>query len=152
MSSEGSNSLETLQEDQTYILELELADQEDLFGSSISSQGNVSEDESFILEDVRLIDQPSIATNSTTTMSNPLELRGVQYSRCAAKKTVNESDDQVLHKKQNREKLTADERTKLFKEATQLQHKKYDYVPMALNDEDKLDDTYNLDVLINKTY
>jgi hypothetical protein len=43
-------------------------------------------------------------------------------------------------------------RTKLFKEATELKHKKYDYVPMLLNNEDGLDDTYNLDVLINKTY
>jgi hypothetical protein len=86
-------------------------------------------------------------------MSNPLKLRGATYSRQTAKKSVNEEDDQVLHRNKDRAKLPTDEHTKLFKEATQLKHKKDGYVPMALNDEDKLDDTYkNLDKLINKTY
>jgi hypothetical protein len=57
-----------------------------------------------------------------------------------------------MHKKQDRSSLTPDVLNKLFKDATSLKHKKYDYVPMILNDEDGLDDTYNLDVLINKTY
>jgi hypothetical protein len=40
----------------------------------------------------------------------------------------------------------------ILKDATSLKHKKHDYVPMILSDEDGLTDTYNLDVLINKTY
>jgi hypothetical protein len=57
-----------------------------------------------------------------------------------------------MHKKQDTAPLTPIVLNKHFIDATSLKHKKYDYVPMILNDEDGLDDTYNLDVLINKTY
>jgi hypothetical protein len=82
------------------------------------------------------------------TMNSP-KLRGIKYSRQTTRKTPNKKDDQVLHKKLDCESLTPNVRTKLFKQATKLKHEKYDQVPIILN-KDGLNDTYNLNVLINK--
>jgi hypothetical protein len=54
----------------------------------------------------------------------------------------------VLHTKVGRDKLSEDKRAKLFKKAANLTHKKYEIMPLLLEDVDKLKDTYNLDVLI----
>jgi hypothetical protein len=79
-----------------------------------------------------------------------IEIGGVKYQQVASKRTVTNHVEQVLHKKQDRASLTSDDRTSLFEKAVKKGHKLFDVVPLALNDEDKLDDTYNLDVLIRK--
>jgi hypothetical protein len=169
--SSSSESTPSIESDRTYVLELELAEQFDLSGS-ISSNSTTSS----VIDDVpeltavsilpqgryttstmettvpTTIPTPTTSTSTPTPAVNALELRGIQYSRRISRKAPNESDDVVMHKKQDRASLTPDVLNKLLKDATSLKHKKYDYVPMILNDEDGLDDTYNLDVLINKTY
>jgi hypothetical protein len=147
----SSDSNPTFQEDLTYVLELELAEQEGLFGSTSLSDNSslITQESDTLLQDVRfLFDLP----DTSNTMATELELNGVKYERHAAKKPLNETAEQVFHKKQDRAGLTTKDQTALFNEAVKQAHKKYDYVLMALNDENKLDNTYNLDVLITKTY
>jgi hypothetical protein len=57
----------------------------------------------------------------------------------------------VAFAKASRDGLSEDERAKLFEKAANLAHKKYEIMPLSLEDADKLDDTYNLDVLIKYT-
>jgi hypothetical protein len=56
-----------------------------------------------------------------------------------------------LHKSDARANLTADDRASLFEKAVKTAHKKYELMPLSLEDADKLDDAYNLDVLIKYT-
>lgn len=56
-----------------------------------------------------------------------------------------------LYKKEQRKILTPDKLQELFVNASKKQHKKYDLIPMSMNDEDQLDDTYNLDILVRQT-
>jgi hypothetical protein len=56
-----------------------------------------------------------------------------------------------LYKKEARAALSDDKRNELFERATKKSHALYDLISLSLNDEDKLDDTYNLSMLIGKT-
>jgi hypothetical protein len=58
--------------------------------------------------------------------------------------------NQVLYKNTDRNKLPTDDRVALLEKATKQAHKKYEIMPLSLDDEDKLNDTYNLDFLIKK--
>jgi hypothetical protein len=96
-------------------------------------------------------DSPSLhdEADPPATMST-LVIAGIQYKKNVTKKVVSDTIEQVLHKKQDRITLPAKDRTALFEKATNQGHKKFDLLPLALNDEDKLDDTYSLEVLIRK--
>jgi hypothetical protein len=97
---------------------------------------------------------PTGATAATATPGTPpstVVINGVTYQRRSAPKTILVKACQVLYKKADRENLPTDERVALFEKATKLAHKKYEIMPLSLEDEDKLDDTYNLDILIKKT-
>jgi hypothetical protein len=97
-------------------------------------------------------DTPLLQADSTITFTmSTLVIAGVTYAKNSAKKVIsNTIVEQVLHKKQTRAKLPAKDHTLLFEKATKQGHKKFDLLPLALNDEDKLDDTYSLEVLIRK--
>jgi ferredoxin-fold anticodon binding domain-containing protein len=92
---------------------------------------------------------PPLVVDPPLTMTT-LILDGVTYTRNTTKKAVSARIEPVLHKKQDRAKLPPEDRTSLFEKATKTAHKKFDLLPLALNDEEKLDDTYSLDVLIRK--
>jgi hypothetical protein len=57
----------------------------------------------------------------------------------------------ILHKMQNRDSMLSDKLTKLFVKATRVQHTKYDLISLLIDDQDKLDDTYNLEKNIKRT-
>jgi hypothetical protein len=57
----------------------------------------------------------------------------------------------VLFKKEDRPNLSINERTILFKSAIAKAHKLYNLMPLSLDDKDKLEHTYNLEVLAGKT-
>jgi hypothetical protein len=76
---------------------------------------------------------------------------GVAYETHTVKKKISDTAEQVLYKKGDRDGLSTDERQIFFKSATATVHKKYDEMLLSLNDEDKLDDTYNLEVLVQRT-
>jgi hypothetical protein len=50
----------------------------------------------------------------------------------------------ILHKMQSREGMLSDKLAKLFVKATCVQHTKYDLISLLIDDQDKLDETYNL--------
>ena len=92
-------------------------------------------------------DEESFVTVNMTKIM----IGGIEYETHAVKKTVSDTAEQVLYKKGDRAALSTDERQILFKSATATVHKKYDVIPLSLDDEDKLDDTYNLEVLVQRT-
>jgi hypothetical protein len=90
--------------------------------------------------------EPPVQERMTT-----IKIGNVEYPILGAKRVVSETAEQVLYAKDDRKNLSTDEKTVLFKSAVQTAHKKYDVLPLSLEDEDKLDDTYNLEVLVQKT-
>ena len=86
-----------------------------------------------------------------TTAMLTVEIDGVTYKKLGSKKSLSKTSETVLFKKEDRSNLSVDERTILFKSAVAKAHKPYDLMPLSLDDEDKLDDTYNLEVLVSKT-
>jgi hypothetical protein len=94
-------------------------------------------------------DKEVVTTREPVTMSK-IMIVGIEYKTHAVKKIVSDTAEQVLYKKGDRDGLSTDERQILFKSATTV-HKKYDVMPLSLDDEDKLDDTYNLEVLVQGT-
>jgi hypothetical protein len=75
----------------------------------------------------------------------------VEYPILGVKRVVLETAEQVLYSSNHGKDLSTDEKIVLSKSALQTAHKKYDVLPLFLEDEVKLDDTYNLKVLIQKT-
>jgi hypothetical protein len=137
MSDSEDNSLTHEQEVQALIDELTVEGEEFLYSEEEGSSDPILQEEEG--------DSESIA-NMTMIM-----IGGVEYETRAAEKTVSDTAEQVLYRKTDREALSTDERQLLFKSATQTVHKKYDVMPLSLDDEDKLDDTYNLEVLVQRT-
>ena len=80
-----------------------------------------------------------------------IKIGDVEYPILCAKRVISETAEQVLYSKDDRKNLSTDEKTILFKSAVPMAHKKYDILSLSLEDEDKLDDTYNLEVLVQKT-
>jgi hypothetical protein len=100
---------------------------------------------------------PTGATTATSTTTVPstvqISLGGTVYTvrDIASPNSISSDAAHILHAKTARDKLSEDERAKLFEKAGKLAHKKYEIMPLLLEDADKLDDTYNLDVLIKYT-
>jgi hypothetical protein len=57
----------------------------------------------------------------------------------------------ILHKMQNRDGMLSDKLAELFIKAMRVQHTKYDLISLLIDDQDKLDDTYNLEKNIERT-
>jgi hypothetical protein len=57
----------------------------------------------------------------------------------------------ILHKMQNRDGMLSDKLAELLVKATSVQHTKYDLISLLINDQDKLDDTHNLEKNIERT-
>jgi hypothetical protein len=57
----------------------------------------------------------------------------------------------ILHNMQNRDGMLWDKLAELFVKATRVQHMKYDLISLLIDDQDKLDDTYNLEKSIERT-
>jgi hypothetical protein len=51
----------------------------------------------------------------------------------------------ILHKMHNRDGMLLDKLAELFVKVTRIQHTKYDFISLLIDDQDKLDDTYNLE-------
>jgi hypothetical protein len=86
-----------------------------------------------------------------TTVMLTVEIDGVTYEKRKSKKSLSKTSKTVLFKKEDCPNLSVDEQTVLFKSAVAKANKLYDLMPLSLDDEDKLDDTYNLEVLVGKT-
>lgn len=87
--------------------------------------------------------------DSVQSNSNMLTFGSVMIEINDDKGEVVEGDE-VLYRKEERNKLTEDKLADLYDKATKTKHKKFDFINLTLSDEDKLDDTYNLDMIIRK--
>jgi hypothetical protein len=90
------------------------------------------------------------SSSSNNNGYNQNRRRG-EYPILGTKRVVYKTAEQVLYAKDEQKNLITDERTVLFKSAVQTVHKKYDVLPLSLEDKDKHNDTYNLEVLVQKT-
>jgi hypothetical protein len=58
----------------------------------------------------------------------------------------------ILYKKEDQASLNDEKRAILYEKATKTRHnRKFDVISLTLTDADKLDETYNLEILIKKT-
>jgi hypothetical protein len=57
----------------------------------------------------------------------------------------------ILYKMQNRDGMLLDKLAELFVKATRVQHTKYDLISLLIDDQDKLDETYNIEKNIERT-
>jgi hypothetical protein len=71
---------------------------------------------------------------------------GLTIKVTTVQKTV--TTQTVLHPKSERATLDKKERNDLYARATAKHHKLFDLISLAITSEDKLDDTYNLEMLI----
>ena len=81
------------------------------------------------------------AIKSITTMSN--------FKVRTTKKNVSNTD-RVLFKRNERKNLDEDKRNALFKDATKTQHQKFSYVNIKNTSDDVLEDSYNIDMIVDK--
>jgi hypothetical protein len=83
---------------------------------------------------------PSTQTVETVLSGTTQMINGVTIKiRDAAPLVISKK---ILHKMQNRDGMLSDKLAKLFVKATRVQHTKYDLISLLINDQDKLDDTY----------
>lgn len=92
------------------------------------------------------------STQSTTTMSNQnfVTIGGVQIPVAATKKVVNDTTT-AFYKKADRDQLTGDKLNDLFVKAVSTNQKKYNFIDLKIDDPELLEDTYNLEMAIDKT-
>jgi hypothetical protein len=65
--------------------------------------------------------------------------------------TVLTPEDEVLYHKEDRAQLSEEKKVEFFDKITKQAHRQFDLVPLTLTNESKLDDMYNLDMLVRKT-
>jgi hypothetical protein len=78
-----------------------------------------------------------------------VEIGGVKI-KLAATARKDQVEDAPMFKKEERSKLTEDKRNDLYEKATKNVLTKFDLMSLSIKDEDKLDDTYNMHILIAK--
>jgi hypothetical protein len=120
---------------------------------SVESEGTSALIEAFKAETLSLTDtsEEEGAETPVRQIMATIKIGERNYPILGSKREVSETMGQVLYAKGDRKNLSTDEKTVLFKNAFQTAHKKYDILPLSLKDKDKLDDTYNLEVLVQKT-
>jgi hypothetical protein len=94
---------------------------------------------------------PSLADTMSTTASQ-VTVNGRTIKVRTAAKTLVESQGEILYPKSLRDGLkTLNKLSDLYEKACKQHHTKYELMSLSLSDEEKLDDTYNLELLIRKT-
>jgi hypothetical protein len=110
-------------------------------------------------EEEIILDPPEAQEDSNAYSSTPwqptvmltVEIDGVTYKKLESKKSLLKTSRMVPFKKEGRPNLSVDKWTVLFKSAIAKAYKLYNLMPSSLDDKDKLDNTYNLEVLVGKT-
>jgi hypothetical protein len=91
---------------------------------------------------------PSTQTAGTVPSGMTQTINGVTIkNRDTAPLVISKT---ILHKMQNRNGMLSD-KLELFVKATRVQHAMYDLISLLIDDQDKLDDTYNLEKNIERT-
>ena len=119
----------------------------DILASSLFSDNE--EEEPSIEDESNEVDQEDI---EQTMSAPPVASFGSLSIRIKqTKENISDDGEEILYPKEDRAKLSSDKLAELFDKATRERHKKYDFINLTLSDEDKLDDTYNLDMLVRRT-
>jgi hypothetical protein len=117
--------------------------------TEISSSGSARSEltlEQVLVEPVT--NQARRATSMTPTImaTNDVVIDGQTIKVTTVQKTV--TSQTVLRLKSDRATLDKKEKNDLYARATAKHHKLFDLISIAITSEDKLDDTYNLEMLI----
>jgi hypothetical protein len=92
-------------------------------------------------------------TEDEPTMTNVQSINGIEIE--IIRDTANEGSkvtEQILHKKEDCQSLIMkEELAELYEKFTKTVHRKYGLIPLTLSNENKLNGTYNLEMLIRKT-
>jgi hypothetical protein len=94
---------------------------------------------------------PTGSTGTAPGVQNTFGARTYTVRDLSNPKPISADPDEVLHPSNTRASLSADDRAKIFEKAVKTAHKKYELMPLSLEDADKLDEAYNLDILIKYT-
>ena len=86
----------------------------------------------------------------TSEQSREISISGIKIKISATPREVT-TEEVPLYPKEQRNALTQDKRNDLFEKASkEILKPKFDLISLNLNDEDKLDDTYNVGIQIAK--
>jgi hypothetical protein len=92
---------------------------------------------------------PSTQTAGTVPSGTTQTINGVTIKiRDTAPLVISKT---TLHKMQNRDGMLSGKLAELFVKATRVQHTKYNFISLLIDDQDKLDDTYNIENNIERT-
>jgi RecA-family ATPase len=80
-----------------------------------------------------------------------IKIGDMEHRMLRAKRVKSKTEGQVLYAKDKRKNLSIDDKTIILERAIQMAHKKYNILSLSVKDEDKLDDSCNLVVLVQKT-
>ena len=93
----------------------------------------------------------SASSESTVTMASANEVNvGGMKIKLSATAQAAQVEATPMFKKTERKALSEDKRNDLFDKATKNVLTKFDLMTLSIKDEDKLDDTYNMHILISK--
>jgi hypothetical protein len=94
---------------------------------------------------------PSLVT-TMSAITTEVTVNGRTIKVRTAAKALVESQGEILYPKSLRDGLkTQNKLSDLYEKACKQHHTKYELMSLSLSDEEKLDDTYNLELLIRKT-
>jgi hypothetical protein len=100
------------------------------------------ETEGLVTSLAKMSTPPSTQTAGTVPSGMTQTINGVMIKiRDTALLVISKT---ILDKMQNRDGMLSDKLAELFVKATHVQHTKYDLISLLIDDQDKLDDTYNL--------
>ena len=145
---EQSNRFALLQDQEEDFDEPEniiIGSEEEDFELGIESSSNDSE-----LSGASQEENPPVV-QEPTRMTDEITYGNFKISINTTKAEVSDIGDEVLYPKEDRKRLSPEKLAELFDKATRTRHKKYDFINLTLADEDKLDDTYNIDMLVRRT-
>jgi hypothetical protein len=97
----------------------------------------------------RNVNTPSPQTAGTVPRGTTQTINGVTIKiRDTAPLVISKT---ILHKMQNCDGMLSDKLAELFVKTMRVQQTKYDLISLLIDDQDKLDDTYNLEKKVDRT-
>lgn len=94
---------------------------------------------------------PATTTPTSTTASSSTSVHIGSLNIETIDDAVDVQDQGPLYTKASRDLMTPDKKNDLFKEAIKTSQARYDFTSLNLTDEKRLDDIYNMSIMISKT-
>ena len=159
--SQGEGSTERAQEESRRLRSTSgrrrrsLSTRRSLFGETegrprTRSQQRAHQEQAMEAEEPAVPAQPQGQNQDANATPATMVVNGVVINLRQTKAVVTDAV-QVLHRKEDRAQLSKEKLADLYEKATQTSHECYDLINLQLDDNDKLEDTYNLEMLVRKT-